>query len=155
MNGMMRLEVRQAFRMLATRPTFSLAVIFSLAIGLTATASMFAVVDAVNLQPLPFANADRLASVSEVWNGQQVSFSSSGVSDPLLQELREGAHSFDALAAYHFLGRGWLDGDVIRQLEAMAVSGNLFDLIGGRAMLGRGIQPQDTAPGALPVVVLR
>lgn len=155
MHGMIRMDLRLALRILAARPTFSLAVILSLGIGLTATASMFAAVDAVDSQPLPFANADRLASVSEVQKGQHVSFSSSGVSEPLLQELRESAHSFDALAAYRFLGRGWLDGDVIRPLEAIAVSGNLFDLIGARAMLGRGIQPQDTAPGALPVVVLR
>src|ERR1041384_8677673 len=56
-------DVRYALRLLVRRPGFSLVAIATLALGIGATTSMFTVVEAVLLRPLPFANPDRLMQV--------------------------------------------------------------------------------------------
>lgn len=54
-----------ACRSLARRPLFTITVVLTLALGISATTAMFSVVDAVLLKPLPFPSADRLVSVME------------------------------------------------------------------------------------------
>ena len=57
-------EPRHAFRALIASPTFSLASVLTLTIGIGAIAAIFTVYDAVLLKPLPFAHADRLVRVT-------------------------------------------------------------------------------------------
>ena len=60
-------EVRFAIRALSHRPAFTAIVLVTLALGLTATAAVFSVVDAVLLRPLPYPEAEQLAMVWESW----------------------------------------------------------------------------------------
>jgi hypothetical protein len=56
-------DVKYAVRSLSHRPAFALLAIAMLALGLGATAATFSVVRAVLLQPLPFADPDRLVQI--------------------------------------------------------------------------------------------
>src|SRR5262249_40916770 len=60
-----RRDLRIAARSLARRPTFALAAVATLALGIGATTTVFSVVDAVVLRPPPFAEPDRLVAVWE------------------------------------------------------------------------------------------
>jgi putative ABC transport system permease protein len=53
-------DVRVAFRQLRKRPLFAVVAITVVALGISATAAVFAVVDGALLRPLPFKNGDRL-----------------------------------------------------------------------------------------------
>jgi hypothetical protein len=50
-------HVRHAIRLLFREPAFSLTVILTLALGVGANIAVFAVVEAVLLRPLPYADA--------------------------------------------------------------------------------------------------
>ena len=53
-------DLRFGARMLGRRPAFAAAVVMLVALGIAATATIFSVVDAVLLKPLPFPESDRL-----------------------------------------------------------------------------------------------
>ena len=66
---------RFAFRMLGRRPAFSFLVVLMLALGIGSAASIFSVVDAVLLRPLPYRDSDRLVSLWQTypqWRNQEV-----------------------------------------------------------------------------------
>src|SRR5215510_2225807 len=58
-------DVRHAFRGLIQKPSFTIAVFLTLALGIGANAVVFALVNALVLRPLPYPEADRLVSVTE------------------------------------------------------------------------------------------
>jgi putative ABC transport system permease protein len=57
-------DFRFAFRTLLRNPSFTVAAILALALGIGATTAIFSVVDAVLLKPLPYPQSDRLISVT-------------------------------------------------------------------------------------------
>ena len=60
-------DLRYTIRSLVRQPSFALTAILTLALGIGATTTMFGVVNAVILQPLPFRDADRVVAVTNFW----------------------------------------------------------------------------------------
>src|SRR5690606_13379761 len=70
-------DLRHALRALLRQPSFTLAAVLTLALGIGATTSIFSIVYSVFIQPLPYPNADELVSVRHSRNGDDVPASSS------------------------------------------------------------------------------
>src|SRR3954471_18135422 len=94
--GTVRLEtvlqdLRHAARSLRQHPAFSLTVVLTLAIGIGANATIFSLVDALLLRPLPVGHAEELitvgdpAAVNSRWTGSPTT---DFVSYPLFVDLR-------------------------------------------------------------------
>ncbi len=56
---------KSAFRFIRKSPSFSLAVILTLALGIGANSAVFSAIDAILLRPLPFPNGDQLMRLGQ------------------------------------------------------------------------------------------
>ena len=63
-------DLKFSIRTLRRNPSFSVAALLALALGIGAATAIFSVVDAVLLRPLPYPHGDRLVSVSTHFPGQ-------------------------------------------------------------------------------------
>ena len=150
-------ELRQdtaiSVRHLRRSPGFAVIATITLALGIGATTAVFAVVDAVMLRPLPFRDVTELFLVRRDRPGGGGLVESTY---PEYRELRDGAGAFAGLAAVPSAMQPavWTDGTSSEPLAAVGALGNLFDVLGARALLGRTLTPEDDRRGAAPNIVL-
>lgn len=122
--------LRYAFRQLRQSPGFAATAILTLTIGIGASTAIFAVLDAVLLEPLPFSQPDRLVAVS--------SQPDDVVSIPTMQDYQSRSTTFASFAAY----RPWsptqksADGTAARRI--LVVTQGFFSTLGTRFALGTG-----------------
>ncbi|HKD79403.1 MAG TPA: ABC transporter permease [Candidatus Angelobacter sp.] len=141
----LRQDVRFGLRMALRNPGFSAVAVLTLALGIGANTAIFSLVNAVLLRPLPFADPDRVFSISERRsNSHEANLPVSG--HEYMAWKQEG-HSFAALALDHFeaptlTGRG--DPETVR---ALRVSADMFPVMGLAPELGRTILPGEDRAG--------
>jgi hypothetical protein len=131
-------DLRYTFRTLRRDAGFTSFVILIAGLGIGASATIFSVVNAVLLRPLPFADSERLA-----WMGNR---SADGVTEWTIQsshlaDLRAQNSSFTDLAGYYaFAGASNTkltgEGEPVR-LSAIPVTYTFFPLLGVQPVAGR------------------
>lgn len=145
-------DLTYAMRTLRKTPTFTLAAIVTLAIGLGPTLVIANFLYQVVISPLPFPDADRLV---RVWNGRpDRNQSRIPLSLPDFLDYRARQSAFDALAAHAGTAVAMTIGGTPRQVGGVLTSAELHRVLGVHAMLGRDLTDEDTRPGAPPVMVL-
>ena len=149
-----RQDLRYAIRGLFRQPGFGVAATLTLALGLGLTIGLFAVVDAVLLRPLPFADQDELVVMWE--QDHSTDNPHIEVSLPNFEDWRLQAESFAAMAAMGSTtwGRVEVQEDPPVRLTISAVSASFFDTLGARAFLGRTFVPEEDGAEAPRVLVL-
>ncbi len=146
----MLITLRSAWRTLRRAPGYLAAAVLTLALGIGATTALFGVVDRVLLRPLPYREPGRLV---RIWD-------QSGMADGLLEDIRRQSTAYAAVAGFGYVGDVTvLTGDAAGRASpgrspASAATGNLFEVLGASAALGRALRPDDGRPGAPPVAVL-
>lgn len=146
-------DFRYAFRQLFKNPGVSLTAIFSLALGIGATVSVFSIIYAVIMNPWPYHGADRIANIGLLdKSGEEQGY---GLNGPQTREL-EKARSLAYVVAFDGWSLTVTGSDVPENVEAMYFTGNVFQMLGVPAMLGRYFLPSDAPEGQdpQPVVVL-
>lgn len=94
-------DLRLGARRLRRSPGFALAAILTFGLGIGAATSMFSIVNAVLLQPLPYPQADRIVRLRQVGKSGPMG----NVSHPNFIDWKEGTHSFAAMAEMNAGGR--------------------------------------------------
>ncbi len=97
MNAFFR-DLRYSARLLLKSPTFSIAVVLSVAIGVGANAAIFSLMNAVLLKPLPFKNSERLVTLWQQPFKPRVLFAP--LSGPNYKDCKEQTHFFQTLSAF-------------------------------------------------------
>ena len=139
-------DVRYAFRTLRKNATFTAVAVLSLALGIGANAAMFTFVNGVLLQPLTYAQPDRLVRPTGYYpTGGYLAFQQ-------LSRTIDVATYSDKLengSDFNLTGQG----EAIH-LAGSAVTANIFSLLGAGAELGRTFQPGDDRTGRNRLVML-
>lgn len=149
------LDVRFATRSLRTKPLPTAMAILSLGLGIGASTTMFAVIDALDFRPLRFREPDRLVWLTEV---SSVRFPGCARC-PVLTSMRTAASwraqttSYQEMAVKGNSGIHLDAAGVSEYIEIGRASPGFFDLLGVRLVLGREFLPEDTAD-ARDVVIL-
>ena len=152
-------DLRYGARTLSRSPGFSIVAILVMALGIGATASLFTIVNAVLLKPLPFRDPGRLVMVYEHFRaaaGNVGGFNYNVVSPADFNAWRQHTHSFQDMAAWRWYGSN-LTGEHAELPEGVAAGGgswNLFSVLGVPMALGRSFTPQEDQIGASHVVIL-
>jgi putative ABC transport system permease protein len=144
-------ELRFALRGLRKSPAFTAAAAATLAIGLAAATIMFGIVNAVLLRPLPYQDANRILTVSQI-----IPFFAP---EPGVVTLREylswkasgvlGRCAALDTARFALLGAGSPE-----QIDGMQVTADFFRLLAVEPILGRDFNAREDSPGTAPVVML-
>jgi predicted permease len=120
--------VRYALRQLRESPGFAATTILTLALGIGASTAIFAVLDAVLLEPLPFTQPDRLVAVSSQPDGV--------VSIPTMQDYQSRSTTFSSLAAYRVWSPTQKTTNAIAARRILVVTQGFFSTLGTRFALG-------------------
>lgn len=144
-------DIRYAFRQLRSHPGFALTAILSLALGIGATVSVFSVIYGVIMHPYPYADLDRLVTLStRVPSGD---FNSAYVTGPQLRDLQQ-VRSIESIATWTAWNLTVTGHDVPEDVTAYYQTGDTFPMLGVAPLMGRNLGPSDSPPGQEPQPVV-
>ena len=146
-------DLRYAFRVMSRTPSFAVAVVIVLALGIGASTTIFSIVNAVLLRPLPFEEPDRLVRIfTKMQDGAPFE-----VSPGKFHDWQRDARSFEGMAMYQCCGFRELaltGTGAPRTVRATAVSAGFFEVVRARPVLGRVFRREEDTPGGRHAVVL-
>ena len=145
-------DLRYALRALRHSPAFTSVVVVTLALGIGANTAIFSVVRGVLLKPLPHTDGDRLIYLRHSMDGPGGANLTFSV--PEVRDFRSGVPSLAGIAEYSSWTAIHQRQEGAERISVGLVTGNYFEVMGLRAVLGRLTGPSDDGPGVPPVAVL-
>ena len=149
-------DLRFAARMLLRNPGFTAVAVVSLALGIGANSTIFTLVNAVLLSPLPMTNSDRLVAVFTTDERNRGSFFNYMQTSRLnFEDYRRGNDVFTGMVSHSGLPLAFSGKGEPEQIFGEMVTGDFFSVLGVTPALGRGfLADEDRVPGASLVTVL-
>src|SRR5687767_963980 len=147
-----RRDVVHGLRGLHRNPGFGAAAVVMLAVGIGAATAMFSVLKSVLLNPLPYANADRLVRIVHNIGGIEQPYFNDGI----VLTYAAHAQAFESFGVWIPSGQGVTvtgNGDP-EDVQALAVSRGLLTTLGVQPEIGRWFSSQDDSPGSTDTVII-
>ena len=144
-------DVRFAARQMRRSPILTALAVITLALGIGATTAIFSVVNRLLLNPIPFADGERIVNLnrSNLEGNLYVS-----PTPKLVEAWRKGVRSLEHVATYGYKDVIVAGRDEDEEIPGGALSDGLLAMLQVKPLLGRGILTEDTKVGAPKVVVL-
>ena len=144
-------DIRYGLRSLLKRPSFTAIAVVIVALGIGATTTIFSVVDALLLRPLPYPDAGQLVLLREVdAKGNQMALAA-----PNFEDVQTSSQSFAALAissvSFPLVVTG---GNEASRSRIAFASRRFFEVIGVQPWLGRVFLPEEEKYGGPVAVIL-
>jgi len=149
-------DVKYGTRTLLRSPEFAIVSVLVMALGIGATTSLFTMVRAVLLQPLPFRDSGKLVMLYEHYRHNKGGDGFNVVAPGDYREWRSQTHGFEDMAAMRSYG-GILSGvhsELPEVVQSEGGSANLFPLLGVAPAFGRLFTEAEDKPKGEPVVLL-
>jgi putative ABC transport system permease protein len=144
-------DLRYALRLIARAPGFSAAVILTVALAIGANTAIFSVVNAVILQPLPFAQPKRLVQVNE--KNEKLNLPNFSVSVLNYLSWKEQTRALD-LAAFAFASYSLSGDGEPEQFTGNPITPSLLPVLGLAPLQGRAFATDDDRPGASNIAMI-
>ncbi len=144
-------DLRFGARMLKQKPAFTIIAVLALSLGIAANSAIFSVVNTVLLRPLPYKEPDRLTLI---WTKFLPDLPQNWVSGPEIIDFRERSESFEGISVIAWTTQSLTGEGEPEQVQAGAVSADLFPLLGVEPARGRVFTTEEDKPGGERVVVL-
>jgi putative ABC transport system permease protein len=137
-------DVKYAVRSYAKTPSFTLAVIATLALGIGASTAIFSMVNGILLRPLPLADPDRLLYINE-FNpaGSRIS-----VSWPTYLDWVQRARSIESIADSREESLTLTGVERAQRIRSRRVTAGFLRVIGAHPARGRDLSPDADRAGA-------
>ena len=145
-------DLRQAARILAKSPGFTAIAVLSLGLGIGANTTIFSLLNAIFLRPLPVQDPDRVVAVfTSDFSGPPFG----GSSYPDYLDFRTKTDAFAGLAAYTVAPMSLSDGPRTDRVFGELVTANYFAVAGIQPSRGRTFRPvEDERPDAAPAIMV-
>jgi hypothetical protein len=137
--GFFSVDVRDALRSLRATPLVTFVAVVSLALGIGANTALFSILNSVLLKTLPVHEPERLALVSDYWT------------NPIWEQIRERRHQlFENAFAWSGTRFNVSPTGPTDFVDGAWASGEMFDVLGVHAIIGRTLTAADDVRGGGP-----
>ena len=143
-------DARFAARSLRRRSGFTALVVLTLAFGIGATTTLFAVVRSVLLTPLPYGRTEGIAVLWSSWTG----FPRTWLSYDEYEAWKSDIPALADVGLYTDGSASLTDGDEPERVRAASVGANVFSVLGVAPMLGRGFTAAEDRPNGPRAAIL-
>ena len=143
-------DVRYSLRTLRKTPAFTAGAVITIAMTVGTTTAIFSVVYGVLLRQLPYRNVEQ---VFWIWSDQSGS-DRAPFNVPDFIDYRRSTQTLAGFAGFFAYSANLSDESAAERVPGIRATGNLFDVLGARARMGRLLDLNDEQPGAEQVVVL-
>src|SRR5438093_10100320 len=144
-------ELRHAARRLAQSPAFTIASVLTLALAIGATTSIFAVVERVLLNPLPYPGSDRLVDLDHGATTSSGRSVPSGIqmSAGLYYHYTDRARTLESVVLYRTGEQTLTDGGEPERIRVARVTPSLASVIEVPPLAGRWFAADEGAPAPI------
>src|SRR5438094_7854495 len=145
-------EIKVALRGLVKTPGFAAIAIATLALAIGANTSVFSLINALLVRPLPYQQPSRLALIWERFAAQGLD--RIPVSPPEYLDLEKAFKSGSQLAAFTYQTFNFGGGDVPERISGVLVTPTLFPLLGVEPIKGRTFAREELGQGHDDMIVI-
>ncbi len=144
-------ELRGAWRRLTARPGYTALSLAVLSLGLGAMLFLLGAVNGLILEPLPFAQGERLMAIGQM---RRDNIGVGGVDSEDYEPLRRELRSYESIGNYSTatVNLGAAAGP--KRYDGGLLSVEVLPMLGVQPVLGRSFTAEDDRPGTAPVVLL-
>jgi putative ABC transport system permease protein len=145
-------DLRYAMRRLFRTPSFTVATVLTIALGIGATTAIFSAVAGVLLKPLPYPHSDRLVALVHTAPGIRIK--EMNMAPSLYFTYSDESRVFDAVSIWE--NDSWTVTELAEpeRVRGLSVSPEFLQTLGVPLALGRGFTSADGIPGGERVVIL-
>jgi predicted permease len=147
---MLMQDLRYALRGFRRNRGFVAVAVLTLALGIGANTALFSVVNGVLLNPMPYAQPDRLVALY----AKQHEFVRSSISYPNFQDWVRNNNTFSSLAAFRSDSFNLTGVGEPQRLATNMVSASFFPILGVKPAIGRFFFEQEDRLGGEPVAMI-
>ena len=147
-------DIRIALRGFRRTPSFTITAILILAVGIGMAVAMFTVYDAVLVRNLPVRDQDRVVELYTYRGDPKTDYWLLRADLRTIASASRTMQDVGGVVHWGAPSAPILDADRALVINRTTVTGNFFDVLGARPLLGRFLKPNDEMPGAAPVLVI-